>query len=310
LPFAPKKLELVEVGPRDGLQNESVPISTANKVALIERLIGAGLRRIEVVSFVHPERVPQMADAEAVMASLPHRNDVTYIGLVLNKRGALRALESRVNQLGTVAVASDTFGLRNQNQTIAESVESAAAIMRIAREHGRSAQTSISMAFGCPFEGPVSIPSVVRIAIQLAQSEPAEIALADTIGAAVPCQVSELVCRVREAVAPIPVRVHFHNTRNTAIANVWAAINAGATIVDASVGGLGGCPFAPNASGNVATEDVAYLLHRSGIATGVDLQELIQTSRWCSTLLGRPLPGSVSCAGDFPHTPLKEELQS
>jgi hydroxymethylglutaryl-CoA lyase len=294
---AARTIELVEVGPRDGLQNETRPIDTKDKVTLVEKLIDAGLHRIEAVSFVNPRRVPQMADAEAVMDALPKRKDVTYIGLVLNAKGAQRALRTAVNELGAVVVASDSFGLRNQRQSIDDSVNSALEIMQLAREHGRSAQACIAMAFGCPFEGLIAPAKVVEIAEKLARGSPREIALADTIGVAVPNEVSELVSMVAQAIRPIPVRGHFHNTRNTGIANVWAAIDAGAAAIDASVGGIGGCPFAPNATGNVATEDVLYLLDHSHVTTGVDIEAIIRTAAWCSELLGRQLPGMVSRAG-------------
>jgi hydroxymethylglutaryl-CoA lyase len=300
-PGAARTVELVEVGPRDGLQNEAVAITTESKVALIQQLVDAGLRRIEAVSFVHPQRVPQMADAEAVMAALPAHDGVTFIGLVLNEKGALRALQSRVDELGTVVAATDSFGLRNQNQTVADSVTAAVQVMQLARRHGRSAQACISVAFGCPFEGRIPIATIVQIAEKLAAAEPREIALADTIGVAVPDEVSELITRVQQAIHPIPIRAHFHNTRNTAIANVWAAIRAGARTIDSSVGGIGGCPFAPRATGNVATEDVLYLLNHSGVTTGVDIDAVIQTAAWCGQLLGRQVPGMVSRAGDFPR---------
>jgi hydroxymethylglutaryl-CoA lyase len=270
-------------------------------VALIQQLVDAGLRRIEAVSFVHPQRVPQMADAEAVMAALPAHDGVTFIGLVLNEKGAVRALQSRVNELGTVVAASDSFGLRNQNQTAADTVTAALQIMRLARQHGRSAQACISVAFGCPFEGRIPVATIVEMAEKLAAAEPREIALADTIGVAVPDEVSELIARVQQAISPIPIRAHFHNTRNTAIANVWAAINAGASSIDSSVGGIGGCPFAPRATGNVATEDVLYLLNHSGVTTGVDIDAVIRTAAWCGQLLNRQVPGMVSRAGDFPR---------
>jgi hydroxymethylglutaryl-CoA lyase len=192
--------------------------------------------------------------------------------------------------------------LRNQNQTVAQSVQAALRIMRLARQEGRTAQASIAVSFGCPFEGPVPAARVVEIAEQLAAGEPREIGIADTIGVAVPAQVEELVSRLNERLHPLPVRVHFHNTRNTAIANVWAAIKAGARIIDSSVGGIGGCPFAPRATGNVATEDVLYLLNHSGVQSGVDIEALIRTAEWCSRLLNRPVPGMVARAGDFPPT--------
>jgi hydroxymethylglutaryl-CoA lyase len=300
-----RTIEIVEVGPRDGLQNEATPVSTEQKVELISRLIDAGIRRIEATSFVNPARVPQMQDAEAVMTAVPHDRGVTYIGTVLNVRGARRALNTAVTQLGTVAVATNTFGIRNQKQTINDSIEAASESIRLARHAGRSAQVTIAMAFGCPYEGRVPQDRIVELAKRLSDAQPVEIALADTIGVAVPTEVQELVSRTLEAVRPIPIRVHFHNTRNTGISNVWAAINAGASTVDSSIAGVGGCPFAPGAQGNVATEDVAYLLSHSGMKMGLDLDSLIYTARWCAELLGRPLPGMVGRAGDFPTAQLQ-----
>lgn len=301
----PSRIEFVEVGPRDGLQNESKIVSTADKVALIERAVAAGVRRIEVASFVHPERVPQMADAEAVIAALKPVDGVTYIGLVLNKRGALRALATSVQELGAACMATDSFGQRNQGQTAAESVQVASEIVRLARAEGRRAQITISVAFGCPFEGRVDPQRVIDMARRVAECEPLEISLADTIGAGAPGPVGDLVARVREAIAPIPLRVHFHNTRNTGLANVWASMQAGATIVDASIGGLGGCPFAPGATGNVASEDVVYLLENSGIDTGLNLPALIEAAQWLTGVMGKTLPGMLSRAGDFPNASIQ-----
>lgn len=298
----PARIEIVEVGPRDGLQNEAALVSTADKVTLIERAIAAGIRRIEVASFVNPRKVPQMADAEAVLAALPDREGAIYIGLVLNKRGAQRALDTRVHELGAVCVATDGFAMRNQGQTSAESLEVAKGIVAMARAAGRVGHITIGAAFGCPFEGEVAQDRIVAMAESAAQAGPSEVALADTIGVAVPADVERLVARVASAIAPIPVRVHFHNTRNTAVANVWAAVNAGARTVDASLGGLGGCPFAPGAAGNVATEDVVYMLERSGVATGVALGGLIDMAGWFAGVIGKPLPGMVSRAGGFPRT--------
>ncbi|WEK44834.1 MAG: hydroxymethylglutaryl-CoA lyase [Candidatus Sphingomonas colombiensis] len=293
-------IEIVEVAPRDGLQNEASIVSTAQKLELIERAIIAGARRLEVTSFVNPRRVPQMADADEVAAGLPDRDDVTFIALVLNRRGAERALATRINELGAVCIASDSFGIRNQGQTSAESLEVARETVALARGAGRGAQITIATAFGCPFEGEVPLAHVVEMAKRAADANPREVALADTIGVAVPGQVSEAVARVVEAIAPLPVRVHFHDTRNTAIANVWAAINAGATVIDAALGGLGGCPFAPGASGNVATEDVLYLLDRSDIATGYDRALAIDAANWLTGVVGRDLSGKVRCAPAFP----------
>ena len=295
-----RKIGFVEVAPRDGLQNESVIISTEQKVELIARSIAAGARRIEVASFAHPARVPQMADAEAVIAALPERADVVYIGLVLNKRGALRALATKVDELGAVCVATDSFAHANQGQTALESLEMAKDVVRFATAEGRRAQITIGASFGCPFEGEVDPDHVVAMAVSAAEAGPVEIALADTIGVAVPAQVSALIERVVRAIAPIPVRAHFHNTRGTGIANVWAAIEAGASTIDASIGGLGGCPFAPGAAGNVASEDVAYLFQRSGIDAGLNLDLLIETSHWLGGVMSRKLPGMLGHVGRFP----------
>ena len=294
-------IEMVEVGPRDGLQNEPRAISTAAKLELIRRAIAAGSRRIEATSFVNPRAVPQMADAEAVCAGLPQRSDVTYIGLVMNRRGADRAIATgRIDQLGAVSVTTDRFAMANQGQTSEGSVAAAQEIVALAGEHGLSAQCTISAAFGCPFEGEVAEDRVVAMAVALAQAAPLEIALADTIGVADPAHVARLVARVATAISPIPVRVHFHNTRGTGLANVWAAIQAGARIVDASLGGLGGCPFAPGAAGNVATEDVVYMLERAGVATGLNLATLIEANAWLAGVMDKPLPAMVAKARAFP----------
>jgi len=294
------EIEMVEVGPRDGLQNESVLFSTQQKLEFIRRAIEAGVRRIEVASFVNPKMVPQMADADAVSAGLIPRDDVIYIGLVLNKRGALRAIEAGLHELGAVCAASDGFATRNQGQSSDESLAMCCEVVRLARQEGRRAQITISTAFGCPFDGEVDPERVVNMAKIAAASGPVEVAIADTIGVAGPRDVAELVARVKAAIAPLPVRVHFHNTRNTGLANVWAAVNAGAKTVDASLGGLGGCPFAPRATGNVPTEDVVYMLERSGYHTGLDIDRVIETAEWLTGEMGRDLPGMLSKAGNFP----------
>jgi hydroxymethylglutaryl-CoA lyase len=299
------EIEIVEVGPRDGLQNESVLFSTQQKLAFIERAIQAGVRRIEVASFVNPKLVPQMADAEAVSAGLVPRDDVIYIGLVLNKRGALRAIEAGLDELGAVCAASDGFATRNQGQTSDESLAMCCEVVRLARQEGRRSQITISTAFGCPFDGEVDPQRVVDMAKTAAAAGPVEVAIADTIGVAGPRDVAELVARVKAAIAPLPVRVHFHNTRNTGLANVWAAVNAGAATVDASLGGLGGCPFAPRATGNVPTEDVIYMLERSGYHTGLDIDRVIETAAWLAGEMGRELPGMLSKAGNFPGAALR-----
>jgi hydroxymethylglutaryl-CoA lyase len=296
-------IEIVEVGPRDGLQNESMLFTTAQKLELIGRALDAGAKRIEVNSFVNPKMVPQMADAEAVAAGLPHREDVTYIGLVLNKRGALRALAAGMDELGAVCAASDGFATRNQGQSSDESLAMCCEVVRLAREQGRRAQITISTAFGCPFDGEVDPERVVEMSRTAAAAGPVEVAVADTIGVASPGQVADLVAKVAAAIRPLPVRVHFHNTRNTGLANVWAAVKAGASTVDASLGGIGGCPFAPRATGNVPTEDVAYMLERSGYRTGLDLDRLIDSASWLAQIMGHGVPGMLSRAGNFPKKP-------
>jgi hydroxymethylglutaryl-CoA lyase len=293
-------VEMVEVGPRDGLQNEKVSFTTEQKLMFIERAIDCGVRRIEATSFVNPKLVPQMADADAVAAGLKRRAGVIYIGLVLNKRGALRAIEAGLDEVGAVCAASDGFATRNQGQTSAESLQMCLEVVRLAKEQGRRAQITISTAFGCPFDGEVDPRRVVEMARTAATAGPLEVAIADTIGVAAPAAVSALVREVREAIKPLPVRVHFHNTRNTGLANVWAAVQAGAAVVDASLGGLGGCPFAPRATGNVPTEDVVYMLERSGVHTGLNVDALIDAAQWLTASMGRELPGMVSRAGNFP----------
>ncbi len=297
------RVEMVEVAARDGLQNEPGFFPTADKLELIARALAAGSKRIEVASFVHPGRVPQMADAEAVCAGLPARaaEEVTYIGLVLNKRGALRALETQVHELGAVISASDGFGMANQGRTSDETADDAIEIIRLAKEHGRSVQATISVAFGCPFDGEIAPSRVAEIVRKVAAAGPREIAIADTIGVGVPNQVKAVMAAVKAAAPGMPIRLHFHDTRNTAVANAWAGVEAGATTIDASIAGIGGCPFAPNATGNVATEDVQYMLQRSGVETGLKLDGLIETAKWLSVKMGRTLPGLVSRAGGFPR---------
>jgi len=294
------------VGPRDGLQNEPETIATDHKLAMIARVIDAGVRRLEVASFVDPRRVPQMADAEAVIAGLPDRSDLSYIGLCLNKRGVLRAIESRdhgrrgVDEAGCVIVATDSFGQRNQGQTVAQGIAENREMLRLARTAGLKGQVTIAAAFGCPFEGAVPPERVVAIAREMAEAGAQEIALADTIGVAVPAQVSELFGRVREASGGLPLRAHFHDTRGMGPANAWAAYQAGVATLDSSLGGLGGCPFAPAATGNVATEELLFLFAQSSVATGIDLDAMIAASRWFEATIGRPLASKVGKAGGFP----------
>jgi hydroxymethylglutaryl-CoA lyase len=301
-----RTVQIVEVAARDGLQNEKTLVSTADKVALITRMIDAGARRFEVGSFVNPARVPQMADTPDVIAALPDRPDVSYIGLCLNRKGVERAAASRignkrgVDEAGCVAVASDAFGKANQAQTSAETLAENIAMLALARREGLIAQATIAVAFGCPFEGPVPARRVIDMALALAEAGPAEIAVADTIGVAVPGQVRDLIGPLREVLPQaIRLRAHFHDTRATGIANAWTAWEAGADVLDSSLGGLGGCPFAPGATGNIATEDLVYLLERSGVATGIDLARSIAVNHWFATIMGKPLPSAVGRAGGF-----------
>jgi hydroxymethylglutaryl-CoA lyase len=293
-------VEIVEVGPRDGLQNEREILGTATKLELINRCLAAGVKRIEVASFVHPRRVPQMADAEDVCAGLPEPDGVTYIGLVMNMRGVERALATQVHEIGGVACSSDAFGVANQGRSADETVEDAIAVIKAAKAAGRRGQATITVAFGCPFEGAVPVERVVEAARRIAAAEPHEIAIADTIGVATPGQVRTVMQAVRAAVPGMPLRLHFHDTRNMAVANAWAALEEGATTLDASVGGAGGCPFAPGATGNVATEDLLYMLAPTGLAPAIALDAMIETGRWLGRALGKELPSKQAKAPAFP----------
>ena len=301
-------IEIVEVGPRDGLQNEKTLVSTGDKVAFIGRLEAAGVKRLETVSFVHPGRVPQMADAEAVMAALPPAPDVTRIGLVLNARGWDRAVETGVDQANVSIAASDGFALKNSGLTVAQQVEMLGEI--VGRSHnmgggpgsGPSVTAIISTVWGCPFDGEVSVEQVESLVRDVAALGVKEIGLADTIGVGDPWAVRRKVEAARRAAPDATLRLHVHDTRNTAIANIFAGVEAGIDVIDASVGGIGGCPFAPGATGNVATEDVVYMLDRAGFETGLDLDALIETARWIGEKLGRPAPSALSRAGGWPKS--------
>jgi hydroxymethylglutaryl-CoA lyase len=296
----PRSIGIVEVGPRDGLQNEAASVPTEVKLEFIRRAVDAGLRRIEVASFVNPRRVPQMADAEAICRALPQRDDVTYVGLVLNRTGFDRAAAAGCREIGMVVFTTDEFNRRNQGVSSAESIRTWREIAASAHAAGIRAQVTISAAFGCPFEGEVPAQRVVEFARELAEAQPFEIAIADTIGVGVPGQVTEIFGRVSEAVPGVALRGHFHNTRNTGLANAYAAVTAGARVLDASLGGIGGCPFAPAATGNIPTEDLVYMLGRMGISTGVDLGRAIDTARWIEQHVGHAVPGMLVKAGEFP----------
>lgn len=299
------RVQIVEVSPRDGLQNEPAELSTGDKLALIAQLVSIGVKRIEVASFVNPRRVPKMADAEAVVAGLPEAPGVEYIGLCLNERGVERAIaaskasQRRLDQIGCVMVATDSFGIANQGQTVPQGLAANTAMIALAKTAGLSVQVTISGSFGCPFEGPVPEVRVLDIAETLANAGADEIAFADTIGVGVPAQVASMVKRARERLADLPIRVHLHDTRGMGPANAWAAYEAGCRIFDSALGGLGGCPFAPKAKGNVATEELAYLFGRSGIDCGIDLDVALAANRWLTDTMGKALPSRVGLAGDF-----------
>lgn len=293
-------IQIVEVGARDGLQNEKVVLEAADKLDLIRRLDACGARRQEVVSFVNPKRVPQMAGAEEIMAALPRLQGRSRIGLVLNARGWERCVAAACDEANVVVCASDGFGIRNQGASVDEQLASLDAIMEARRPQDPPVTMTVSVAFGCPFEGEVAEAQVVRIVAEAARLKVAEIALADTIGVADPWVVRRRVEAARKAAGDIPLRLHFHDTRNTGLANAFAGVEAGVDILDASVGGLGGCPFAPNATGNIGTEDLVYMLERAGFETGYDLDALIGIGRWASDALGKAPAASVTRAGAFP----------
>lgn len=300
-------LEIVEVGPRDGLQNDPAMFTTDQKVEFITRVVDAGVTRVEVASFVNPKRVPQMADAEAVIAALPQREGVSYIGLVLNAKGFERAQQTAIHEANLVSTTSDTFGGRNQGMTSSETAAVIEEVAPLVREAGLKSSVTISTAFGCPFEGEVPITRLAELAKRLAATGVDEIAIADTIGVAVPADVRRRIAAVREAVSGLgdaapTLRVHFHNTRNTGYSNSIAAAEEGVTVIDSSLGGIGGCPFAPKATGNIATEDLIYSLERSDFKTPVDLARLITASDWLAEQLGRQTPSMLPKAGLFPKT--------
>ena len=291
------RVQIVDVGPRDGLQNEDKNLSPQTRAELCDRLAAAGVPRVEAASFVNPKRVPQMAGAEEVMASLVRREGTTYAGLVLNEKGYERAVQARVDEVRYAFPVTETFAKRNQNTTVADATALAARLVERARLDGVRVSITLSAAFGDPFEGRVGPAHVLRIAEKVAEARPDEVVLADTIGVGVPSQVRELVGGVLEN--GVTAGCHFHDTRNTGMANAVAAVESGAAVLDASVGGTGGCPFAPRATGNIPTEDLVYLLHGMGHETGIDLDALIGVAAWMAEQLGKELPGQVYKAGNF-----------
>ena len=303
-----RHITIVEVGPRDGLQNEPTVFEPAVRAEFVRKLEAAGARRIEAVSFVHPKYVPQMAGAEEVMALLPPRTGHSRIGLVLNGRGYDRALGTAVDEVNVALSATDGFGLKNQGLDVNAQVEMLSGIMASRHNAGAAGgggsprlSATLSCVWGCPFDGEVSVDQVADLTGRVAALGVEEIALADTIGAGDPWAVTRVVEAARKAAPDARLRLHFHDTRNTGLANAYAGVEAGVDVLDASVGGIGGCPFAPGATGNVATEDLVYMLERAGFTTDYDLDALIDTARWMGDKLGRPAPSALSRAGGFPR---------
>ncbi|HEY1739903.1 MAG TPA: hydroxymethylglutaryl-CoA lyase [Acidimicrobiia bacterium] len=301
------RIRIVDVAPRDGLQSDAVMFTTEQKAGLIHRIVDAGVDRVEVASFVNPKRVPQMADAEAVLDAVAGDTRARYIGLVLNERGFDRALAAHTPEVNVVVACTDTFSERNQGMNTAAAIDAATTVIRRAREAAIPCSATLSASFGCGYEGEVPLARVLDVVERVAAAGPDEIALADTVGAAVPPQVRERFAAADEvlhrATHPIGLRAHFHNTRNAGLANALAAVEVGVPVIDASLGGIGGCPFAPRATGNIPTEDVVFLLERSGYDTGVDLDRLIAASEWLTEQLGRDTPSLVAKAGPFPPAP-------
>lgn len=299
-----RPIQIVEVAPRDGLQNETAVLTPWERADFVRRLEAAGARRIEAASFVNPRIVPQMAGAEAVMDDLPRQEGRSRIGLALNARGYDRALASGVNEINLAMAATDGFGLRNQGMAVEDQIamlETILARRRGAPEGSPSLSVTLSCVWGCPFEGEVAINRVVDVVGRIGEMGVAEIALADTIGAGDPWSVTRVVEGARRAAPDARLRLHFHDTRNTGLANAHAGVEAGVDILDASCGGIGGCPFAPGATGNIATEDLVYMLERAGFSTGYDLDALIEAARWIGERIGRPAPSALSRAGRFPR---------
>ncbi|WP_022884418.1 hydroxymethylglutaryl-CoA lyase [Glaciibacter superstes] len=299
-------IEIVEVGPRDGLQNEAKTLDIDVRAELITRLVDAGVRRMEAVSFVHPKKVPQMKGAEDVLAAVPLDRGVSYIGLVLNQRGVERAALTPVSEVNVVLPVTDGFSSRNQGKTVAEMIEETRDSVALAREARLNISVTLAVAFGCPFEGEVQLPRLHEVVLAVTDMDIDEIAFADTIGVAVPRQVNEVASMVGPLLHGRRLRFHFHNTRNSGYANALSAADiegAGTIALDSAVGGFGGCPFAPLATGNIGTEDLLYSLRRnSGLSDGLDLKDLCDTADWLSGHLGSPIQSLLPKAGDFPHS--------
>jgi hydroxymethylglutaryl-CoA lyase len=297
----PSQISVREVGPRDGLQNED-PVSTAAKIELIDRLSATGVRRIEAVSFVRPEAIPQMADADEVWRGIDRAPSVRYSALVPNLRGAIRALSCGLTEIEAVVSASDTHNRKNVNRGTAESLDDIAVILREARQRGATCQVIISTAWGCPYEGDVPVDRVVKVAGRAVADGADSISFGDTTGMATPGRVRELVGEFRSAFPDVTLNLHFHNTRGTGLANVLTALELGVADFDASVGGLGGCPYAPGATGNIATEELVHMVEDMGVATGIDLESMIDAAADAERIIGRQLPSQVLRAGPRTRT--------
>ncbi|CAI8318778.1 MAG: (R)-citramalyl-CoA lyase [Porticoccaceae bacterium UBA1117] len=293
-------VEIVDVSPRDGLQSQPVLLDTSAKLELIQRLVDSGIRRMEAVSFVNPKRVPQMADAELVVKGLPQQDGLRFIGLVLNMRGYERAVATGIDEINCVVVASETFSMRNQGASLDQTMQNVTNICKQAETTNIANGVTVAAAFGCPFEGEIPQSQVINLVERLADIGYKEIALADTIGVASPSDVSRLLTGINRLNLDIKLRCHFHNTRNTAVANTYVAIQEGVRSFDASCGGVGGCPFAPAATGNVATEDLLYMIHRMGMRTNIDIDKVIETAKWLEGPLQASVPSMLSKAGVFP----------
>ncbi len=296
----PEQITIVEAGPRDGLQSEDAVLSIDERVELIVSLLGAGVSRVEVASFVRPGVVPQMAGAEEIVDALPVHGDASYLGLVLNERGLDRALQTLVDEIGFVVAATDGYNTANQGVTVDETMGALGRMIPTARADGRFVSVTISVAFGCPYDGEVAPGLVAELARRVVDLGAMEVALGDTIGVAVPAEVATAVALLDDVAAEVPLRCHFHDTRGTALVNAYAAMDAGVRVLDTSVGGLGGSPFAPGAGGNLATEDLVYTLDRAGIETGIDLEAMIAVGRRLGERLGRSLPAALQRADSWP----------
>ncbi|MEL6664388.1 MAG: hydroxymethylglutaryl-CoA lyase [Pseudomonadota bacterium] len=296
----PRPIQIVEVGPRDGLQNDPADLTTDQKLEFIARLEAAGVTRMESGSFVSPRAVPKMADSAEVFAGLDRARQTRHIALALNEKGVRRAIDADADEINFVLVAGEGFGARNQGMSPAESADMLSACAPLVHEAGIPLSATISVAFGDPYDGEVDVAVLARLAEASAEASVGELALGDTIGVATPWDVHERFGVVRSAAPGLSLRAHFHDTRGAGLANVAAAVEAGIDIIDASCGGIGGCPFAPAATGNVATEDVVYMLHRAGFETGIDLAAMIETAKWLEGVLGHSISSSVSKAGTFP----------